>query len=262
MRLTVEFEPASESALLTGEFPRHFQASIYSTLDPALAEHVHNTGFPAEKRALRMIVFSDVIVRGRPQREAGGLRFRGPASIVVASPVREIIDSYATSLLKAGKFRAGSELFHVMGVKCDDSQVEGEHLEVRTLSPIVTYSTLLRPDGRKYTCYFQPGEGDFRRLIAENLARKYSAVYGREPERSVEVEVRRCGRMVIRNFKGTVVKGWHCELALHGPKELLTLALDAGLGSKNAQGWGCVARAASGHDVNGPRASARQSSSA
>lgn len=258
MRLTVEFEPVSESALLTGQFPRHFQASIYAALDPALAEHVHNVGFPIAKRALRMIVFSDVIFRERPLREPGGLRFRGPAAIVVASPVHAIIDSYATSLLKTGAFRVGDELFRVTGVKADDSRVEEEHLEVRTLSPIVTYSTLLRPDGRKYTCYFQPGESDFRRLIAENLARKYSAVYGREPERSVEVEVRRCGRMVIRDFKGTVVKGWHCELALRGPKELLTLALDAGLGSKNAQGWGCVARVASGPDVTGRRASARQ----
>ena len=37
-------------------------------------------------------------------------------------------------------------------------------MEVRTYRPIVTYSTLLRPDGRKYTCYFQPGESDFQAL--------------------------------------------------------------------------------------------------
>jgi len=46
--------------------------------------------------------------------------------------------------------------------------------------------------------------------------------------------------MVIRKFKGTVVKGWHCVLGLEGPRDLLQLALDAGLGSKNSQGWGCV----------------------
>jgi len=240
VRLTVEFEPASGSALVDGEFPRHFQASIYAALDPALAAFVHNRGFLAEKRALRMVVFSDVIAQRRPTREAGGLRLRGPASIVVASPVREIVSSYATSLLTRGQFRVGSELFNVIRVTADDSKLDGEQVEVRSLSPVVTYSTLLRPDGRKYTCYFQPGESDFARLVAENLARKYSALHGREPERNVEIEVRRCGRMVIREFKGTVVKGWHCVLRLRGPNDLLTLALDAGLGSKNAQGWGCV----------------------
>ena len=240
MRLTVEFEPASGTALLTGDFPRHFQASVYAALDPELAERVHDTGFPVENRALRMMVFSDVKIHSRPLREASGLRFLGPASIVVASPMGEIIASYATSLMKSGEFRVGSEHFRVVSVKVNDPHVEGGQIEVRSLSPVVAYSTMLRPDGRKYTCYFQPGESAFERLVAENLARKYTAVYGREPDIPLKIEVRRCGRLVVRNYKGTVVKGWHCVLGLRGANDVLKLALDAGLGSKNAQGWGCV----------------------
>jgi len=240
MRLRIEFEPVSSSAFLDGRFPRHFQAAIYAALDPELAQLLHNRGFPIDKRAMKMIVFSDVAFRHSPTPMDGGLRFQGPATIVVASPMPEIIGSYATSLLKNGQFRVGSNLFNVIAVKVDDSKVKGESVMVRTLSPIVAYSTLLRPDGRKYTCYFQPGESDFARLVAENLARKYRVVFGREPESPLQLDVHRCGRMVIRNFKGTVVKGWHCVLNLRGPSDLLTLALDSGLGSKNSQGWGCV----------------------
>lgn len=246
VRLRVGFEPVSGSAVLGREFPRHFQGAVYAALEPDLARLVHNEGFPAKKRRLRMIVFSDVIIHGRATPEADGLRFSGPASIVVASPVRDIIGSLATSLLTNGQFRLGSEVFDVLSIKAEDVKIEEETIEVRSLSPIVAYSTLVRPDGRKYTCYFQPGEGDFDRLIAGNLTRKYLAFYGREPEGSVEVDVRRCGRMVIRRFKGTVVKGWHCVLRLRGSKDLLKLALDAGLGSKNAQGWGCVEPVISG----------------
>lgn len=240
MRLRIEFEPVSGSALLNPDFSRHFQGAIYAALDPELAELIHNRGFPVAKRVLRMIVYSDVIFRDRPVREPGGLRFQGPASIVVASPFWEIIGSLATSLLKTGQFRVGSELFNVLSLQALETKVEGESVEVRSLSPIVAYSTLLWPDGRKYTCYFQPGESGFARLVSENLVRKYVAVHGREPDGRVDIEVRRCGRMVIRTYKGTVVKGWHCTLRLQGPNDLLDLALDAGLGSKNAQGWGCV----------------------
>ena len=68
---------------------------------------------------------------------------------------------------------------------------------MRSLSPIVAYSTLLRPDGRKYTCYFQPGEAEFSRLVAQNLERKYFVVHGREPRAGLTLEVLRVGRMVI-----------------------------------------------------------------
>jgi CRISPR-associated endoribonuclease Cas6 len=246
VRLRIEFEPVSGNALLDGQFPRHFQAAIYSALDPELADFVHNRGFKVAKRALRMIVFSDVLFSERPVREPNGLRFRGPASIVIASPMHEIVSSFATSLLKTGSFRVGDEWFNVIGVNVEDPRIDEDYIVVRTLSPIVVYSTLFRPDGRKYTCYFQPGESDFARLVAENLNRKYQAVYGQHPVGAVKIDVRRCGRMVIRTFKGTVVKGWHCTLGLHGASDLLKLALDAGLGSKNAQGWGCVERMVGG----------------
>src|SRR5690606_18659292 len=111
------------------------------------------------------------------------------ASVVVASPVREIIASYATSLMKSGEFRVGSERFRVIGVKADDPRVEGGQIEVRSLSPVVAYSTMLRLDGRKYTCYFQPGESDFERLVAESLARIYTAVYGRASGAPVQIGV-------------------------------------------------------------------------
>lgn len=240
MRLKIQFEPVSGSSRITGEFPRRFQAAIYASLHPELAQLVHDQGFSVGSRAFKMIVFSDVMFQKKPMRDDRGLRFVGPASIIVASPMRELLSSFATFLLRTGEFRVGNESFNLIGLTADDTTVDTDEIEVRSLSPIVAYSTLLRPDGRKYTCYFQPGESDFERLIAENLARKYAVVYGNMPENDVKVEVRRCGRMVIRNFKGTIVKGWHCLLRLRGPGELLTLALDAGLGAKNAQGWGCV----------------------
>ncbi len=47
-------------------------------------------------------------------------------------------------------------------------------------------------------------------------------------------------RMKIINYKDTIIKGYTGKLRLSGPKELLQLAVDGGIGSKNSQGFGCV----------------------
>jgi len=40
-------------------------------------------------------------------------------------------------------------------------------------------------------------------------------------------------------YKETVIKAYSCRFRLGGPKELISLALNAGLGSKNSQAFGC-----------------------
>jgi len=103
------------------------------------------------------------------------------------------------------------------------------------------FSTLLRPDGRKYTCYFQPEEPDYDLLVENNLRKKYHAYYGKEAPKG-EVKVKRIGeiRQDLVNYKDTIIKGYSGKMVITGPKELMQMAVDAGLGSKNGQGFGCV----------------------
>ncbi|KHE90832.1 MAG: hypothetical protein K8F52_04850 [Candidatus Scalindua rubra] len=44
----------------------------------------------------------------------------------------------------------------------------------------------------------------------------------------------------IRDFKGTVIKGWTGHFRLEGKPELLQFALDTGLGSRNSAGFGFI----------------------
>jgi CRISPR-associated endoribonuclease Cas6 len=44
----------------------------------------------------------------------------------------------------------------------------------------------------------------------------------------------------VLNFKGTVIKGWTGLYEVKLPEPYFRLAYDAGLGAKNAQGFGCV----------------------
>jgi CRISPR-associated endoribonuclease Cas6 len=78
-------------------------------------------------------------------------------------------------------------------------------------------------------------------LLTANLGKKYEAFYGSAPPAG-EVRARPLDRprLHVTSYKNTVVKGYTCRLKLSGPQELLQLALDAGLGGKGSQGYGCV----------------------
>lgn len=47
-------------------------------------------------------------------------------------------------------------------------------------------------------------------------------------------------RLHLVKYKDFIIKGYTCKLRIFGPKQLIQVAVDAGLGSKNSQGFGCV----------------------
>jgi len=117
---------------------------------------------------------------------------------------------------------------------------------VRALSPITTYSTLFDAAGKKKTYYYNPWEREFSQKILENLQRKARAYYGEGKElpsldgayiRPVKVSKK---NEAIINFKGLWIKGWTGLYELNLPEPYFTLAYNAGLGSKNSQGFGMV----------------------
>ncbi|WP_448575536.1 CRISPR-associated endoribonuclease Cas6, partial [Thermomicrobium sp.] len=44
----------------------------------------------------------------------------------------------------------------------------------------------------------------------------------------------------LERYKGTWIEGWTGRFLIEGPPEYLRLALEAGLGAKNSQGFGYV----------------------
>lgn len=188
-------------------------------------------------------MYSFSLLRGQYaiEKKYNSIKFTHEIQLIVSSPVDDFCQSLVNILLRRGYMRLGEVDVVVKKVYAKKFKVEKEEVPVRTLSPVVLYSTLLRPDGRKYTCYFQPGEPDYDRLLNSNLQKKYRAFYGTEPP-AREVRAKALGRqkMSIISYKGTVIKGYSGKLLLTGPVPLLQLAVDGGLGGKNAQGFGCV----------------------
>lgn len=169
------------------------------------------------------------------------ISFYGEVKLIISSPLEEFCQSLVNILLSRGSMRLGPQEVEIEKVLANRQIVEQEEVVVRTISPVVLYSTMLRPEGRKYTVYFQPGDPDYNRLLNQNLRKKYQAFYGVEPPVG-DVQAKALGlqKMNIVDYKGTIIKGYSGKLLLTGPVQLLQLAVDGGLGGKNSQGFGCL----------------------
>lgn len=217
------------------------QAAVLNSIDSDLADFLHNTGYGFKERTFKMYTFSRLNGAFHMDKANRKIVFDNKLKLIVSSPLDKFCHSFANVLLSRGSMRIGQKDVRIENVRVIRHVVQGESVMVKILSPVVAYSTLYKADGRKYTCYFQPGEPDYNDLIDSNLRRKYVALYNEEPpEGKVKVISEGRSKLNIVKYKGFIIKGCSGRLLLQGPEALLQVGIDAGLGSKNSQGFGCV----------------------
>lgn len=220
------------------------QAVIYHNLSSELAEFLHNQGFSVDNRSFRMFVFSRIIGEFTVLKEEQKIRFRSPIKLVISSPIPEFIRDISQIILKDG-FRIGNQILEVQALDVDIPLVDKGEIFIQTLSPIVAYSTMIRPDGRKYTAYFEPREEDFSSNVIQNLKRKAMLLHG-EKASAMHITIKPIGKhkqhimKYIKDGHETIIKGYSGRFILKGSQPLLQTAIDVGLGSKNASGFGLV----------------------
>lgn len=217
------------------------QGLLYECLNKELSQFLHDKGFKHHKRSFRMFTFSRLMGRFNINKEGGQIIFSNPVTLFIASPVEGFFNSLASTFLIGNTIRLGNNNLKIISIEGEHINLKNNEIIVQTLSPIVVYSTFLRPDNRKYTCYFQPGDPDYERLITENLRKKYISFFNKEaPEGTIKIKNLTLCRQAIINYKNIIIKGYSAKLRLTGPKELLEIGLMAGIGSKNSQGFGFI----------------------
>jgi CRISPR-associated endoribonuclease Cas6 len=242
MQLTIFFSAPGPVAVPV-QYGHLLQGLIYRQMDnPVLRSFLHEHGFALEKRRFKLFTFSRLMGRSaRFDRSGGSIVLDPPLRLVICSPIPFILQELGTGFLRQGRVRLGDVFLEVKEMATAAPRVTGRSIRVRMLSPVVVYSTF-PGDGRKYTYYYSPFEPRFVELAANNLAKKHLLVHGRRAStggfaiRPVRVGDR---DLKVTYYKDIVIKGWMGEYELSGDPELLQLALDAGLGSKNSQGYGC-----------------------
>ena len=223
------------------------QAFIYRHLDRAESQWLHDTGFTHEKRKYKLFTFSDIVPHGKYNKETRGFTYPERISLYVSSPVHWILEQFARNNITSESVMLGKNDLHVESVEIMSNEyVERSPVKVRTLSPIEVHTTFEKEDGKKKTHYYTPFEEDFNELINDNLKRKWRALNDSQLEHDITIKPLFNGNKYerIRFFgtgeNNTVIKAWHGYFQLDGTPEVISFALDAGLGSRNSQGFGMV----------------------
>ena len=264
MRLEVRLEPERCGVLPLG-YREALQAMIYRHLPKEIGQPLHDGLYWQAERPLKLFVFSQLhgAVRYRPGE---GVEVSGPVWFRFASPDRQLALGLAAGLLQFGRARIANLEFAVREIATLALPSLGERVVVRTLSPITVYRTIAI-DGRRRTQYYNPLNEEFAELVVANLLRKARvlgwSVPGAGEDGSAEagaegaarageslavgerpIRIRALGvnprAKRLERYKGTWIEGWTGRFLLEGPADLLRLALEAGLGAKNSQGFGYV----------------------
>lgn len=218
------------------------QGFLYNNLpDSSYREFMHQDGYAVGKRRFKLFTYSRLL--GEYSLGAqGSITFRPPVKLVVSSPLENFIEELTESLNKQRSVFLGRNSMEVKSVYTLNSQLFNERVAIRMLSPMVAYTTSLQ-NGRKKTHYYSPWSEKFQDLVRRNLLQKYYILHNTKLEdddlQVMPQEQRESDCTKILNFKGTVIKAYSGRYVLQGNPELIKVAYETGLGSKNSQGFGC-----------------------
>ncbi|EDP75366.1 CRISPR-associated endoribonuclease Cas6 [Hydrogenivirga sp. 128-5-R1-1] len=230
-----------EAIALPKSYNHILQAFFYSNMDPVLSKFLHDIGFTHGKRRFKLFTFSKVIGKiTRRDKRRGFVFFSPDVTLYFASPLIDIVSSSVKTFLKRGNLFLGRNTVSLSSIELVKPEVDGE-MTVRCLSPITVYRT---PKGEKRFQYLSPWQDEFYELLRKNLVKKYELVYSKSYKGELEIEpvkvIEGYRKKVL--YRGTLVEAWEGYYKLKGNEDMLRLALEAGLGAKNSQGFGMVER--------------------
>ncbi|MEM2544331.1 MAG: CRISPR-associated endoribonuclease Cas6 [Nitrososphaerota archaeon] len=239
MRFWVYFG-SSEPLKLPRNYNHAVQSMIYRMLSPDFREFLHDGGFRVGKRGFKLFTFSQL--SGKCLINCAETMFKPPVKLCISSPMEKFVREIANGFLSNSNVTLYGNKLRVISLEFPKRPQIGNKVLCRTLSPITVYSTLFMGDGRKKTYYYSPFEEEFNDLINKNLAKKIQAFTGKEIKGFVNVKPQHGSkqREHICIFKGTVIKGWTGVYMLEGSPEFIEMGYEAGLGSKNSQGFGMI----------------------
>lgn len=242
MRLELELG-FDGSMVLPIHYNNIVQGFIYRNIeDDIFRSFLHDEGFKYEKRNFKLFTFSRLLGKFQMDTEEETITFTPPVKLVVSSIVDEFIENFANSIIKTDNLFLGRTPVYVNKISAYEYKNDCNSGLITMLSPIVTYSTVTIMEKKK-TIYHSPTTEVFSKLIYENLKKKYEIIYNDQPDSKFFIEPLNNEdiKMNIIKYHGIIIKGWMGKYRVGGQPELIRIAYETGLGSKNSQGFGCFA---------------------
>jgi|LSQX01.3.fsa_nt_gb CRISPR-associated endoribonuclease Cas6 len=241
MRFKIELAFQGELTL-----PIHYnhilQGFIYNNIsDDAFRQFLHDEGFKYERRNFKLFTFSRIFGNFKMDAGAKTISFTSPIKLIVSSVLDDFVNDFGSTLLRKDSLILGKTPVKFTSLEVEKYQESSEEVTITMLSPMTSYSTV-EVHGKKKTIYHKPGEEVFNKLVYENLKKKYKSYYGKElPESDFSLEPvnEKDIKLIIARYRNFIIKGWTGDYILKAHPEVIGFAYDVGLGSKNAQGFGC-----------------------
>lgn len=228
--------------LLPFNYNHIIQGFLYRFInEESFAAFLHDTGYEYNSRVFKLFSFSNIMSKPlRVDRQNKFFTFPKEILLYVSSVDNDFFRYIFSGIVREEGLMLGRNLIRVPEMSLIEQKVK-DKIQVEALSPVTAYNTLLDAEGRKKTYYLHPREKDFSEYIRGNLLKKYLSYYGEEPK-DQKFEIRPVGYMREKavTYKKFIIKGSMGNFELEGSRELLEMALCAGIGGKNSMGFGLI----------------------
>jgi len=257
-RLTLSCQPGR--TLIPFNYAYRLSGFLYGVLanaDEQYARFLHQEGYAVSStRRFKLFTFSDLRIPDfRVDARAGGIWVN---SSYVEWTVAFYIDTAAEHFI-AGLFQDQQCViaspthraeFMIERVETVPTTITGETVRLRTLSPVV----IAEKDERGMDQYLHPADELFGPLLVTNLLGKYQSV-GLVSGTGQAAELPEVNYRLLPDYNPksrlltikegsrsqTRIRGYfNFDFELSGPPDILELAVLAGVGRYNAEGFGCV----------------------
>jgi len=216
--------------------------------DLQYAEWLHQNGFSEKHRNFKLFVFSNLFSPGiRFEKDRLILRSDN-ASFYLSLLPEKSTEAFIKGIFKAQEFSLGDKVskvqFNVQQIELVPPPAFTDSFAFKTLSPVVV---AVGQENSKYPRYVNPEEDSYGQLIFNNLTEKYKSFYQNpfSGDTNFKFELLSPARSKLIRIKAdtneeTQVRGYVFTFRLEADNGLLKVMYDAGMGEKNAQGFGCV----------------------
>jgi CRISPR-associated endoribonuclease Cas6 len=241
MILEITMRPRGLTLKLPLNYQKPLQALIYNNLDDAMARFIHDEGFKYESRNFKMFTFSKLL--GQYKIDGKQIKFLNSITLYISSANKKMLQSLFNYLMIKDKVVLLDNDLAIDGIKMHKVNLpDKKRIKLKCLSSIVTYSTMFKGDGKKFTHYFRPHEKDFSRLIYENLKKKHIILNGEKSfaDDNFSIKMPKFKSQVTK-YKNYIIEGSYGDVFIEGERELIETGIMTGFGSKNSMGFGmCV----------------------
>ncbi|OFI05282.1 CRISPR associated protein Cas6 [Clostridium acetireducens DSM 10703] len=242
MRAYVNFK-LKKPLKLPIQYNHILQAVLLNSLnDEKYKKFIHDKGYEYEKRNYKMYTFSKLYGKFKLDKENKTITYYENGNFLVSSYDNIFLSYIINNIMLEGKINIAGNDIEIENIETKFIKINKNKMKVYTKSPITVYSTI-KINGKNKTYYYSPYEEEFSELIRKNLLKKYQAFHGKKPNND-KFDIKILNKNKLKEniviYKGLVIKAWSGEFLLEGSEELIDVAYNAGVGSKNSQGFGCL----------------------